>query len=168
MDRVGADFYNVLKMMKERLGAKPLVIQLPWGSEENFKGVIDLVRMRGYIWDEASLGAQMDEIDIPEEMVEAADIARENLLETVAESDDEIMEKYLGEEEITQKELMAAIRKATTELKLVPILCGAALRNRVCSPLSKPLSTICPLPSKFRRLSGRIRKPKNPSPCRSK
>lgn len=130
MDRIGADFSNVLNMLKERLGAKPLVLQLPWGSEENFKGVIDLLKMKCYVWDDETLGARMDEVEIPSEMVDEVEKARTDLVESVAETDDALMEAYLNEEEIGENALRQAIRRATIALERVPVFCGAALRNR--------------------------------------
>ena len=146
MDRIGADFDNVLAMMKERLGAAPLVMQIPWGSEDHFRGVIDVMRQRCYVWDEDSLGATMDEIDLPEEMAEAAAEAREALIEAVAETDDELMEAYLNEEEIPEARLIGAIRCATVGLKLVPVFCGAALRNRGVQPLLDAIRDYLPSP----------------------
>ena len=146
MDRIGADFDNVLTMMRERLGAHPLVVQLPWGCEDNFKGVIDLVRGKCFSWDDESLGATMMEMDIPEDMVDAVEEARVALIETVAENDDELMEAYLNEEEITTPQIMAAIRKATVELKVVPVFCGAALRNRGVQPLLDGIVDLLPSP----------------------
>ena len=146
MDRIGADFDNVLTMIRERLGANPLVLQLPWGSESNFRGVIDLVRMRCFVWDEDSLGARMEETDIPGEMAEAAETARTTLLETVVETDDELMEAYLGDEEIPTDRILAGIRQATSNLRVVPVLCGAALRNRGVQPLLDAIVDYLPSP----------------------
>jgi elongation factor G len=130
MDRIGADFDNTIRMMIDRLGARPLVTQIPWGAEEKFRGVVDLIRMKAHEWDDESLGARMAEIDIPAEMTEAAQDARIRLVEAAAETDDAIMEAYLNEEDISVDRLSAAIRQATIDLKGVPVFCGAALRNR--------------------------------------
>lgn len=130
MDRVGADFYKAVDMLKVRLGAVPLVLQLPWGMEEDFKGVIDLINMKAILWEQDALGAEYEEVPIPLELMEEASNYREQLLETLADKNDMIMEKYLSEEEIEIKELNQAIRTATIELKLVPVFCGAALRNK--------------------------------------
>jgi elongation factor G len=146
MDRVGADFDNVLNMMRERLAAKPLVMQLPWGLEDTFRGVVDLVKRRLYVWDDVSLGASLEERDIPEDMAEHVDQARERLLEMVAETDDELMEMYLEEQGIADDKLVGAIRKATVELKLVPVFCGAALRNRGVQPLLDAIVDYLPSP----------------------
>lgn len=154
MDRVGADFDNVLAMMKERLGARPLVMQLPWGSEDKFRGVVDLVRMRCYVWDDESLGANMVDEDVPDEMMEAATAARIELIEAVAETDDELMESYLNDEEIPIDRLLAAVRKTTVDLNLVPIFCGAALRNRGVQPLLDAIVDFLPSPLDVPPISG--------------
>ncbi|MEW5722591.1 MAG: elongation factor G [Thermodesulfobacteriota bacterium] len=146
MDRVGADFENVLRMMKERLGARPLVMQLPWGSEDQFRGVVDLLKRRCYVWDEESLGARLIENEVPEEMKAPVERAREALIEAVAETDDELMEAYLNEEEISLERLDQAIRRATVGLKLVPVFCGAALRNRGVQPLLDGIVHFLPSP----------------------
>ncbi|MDY6851860.1 MAG: elongation factor G [Thermodesulfobacteriota bacterium] len=154
MDRVGADFENVLAMVKQRLGADLLVLQLPWGSEDNFRGVIDLVRMRCLVWDNESLGALMEEQDIPPEMVSAADEARVNLLERLAETDDDLMEAYLNEEDIPLTLVRAAIRKAAIGLGIVPVFCGAALRNRGVQPLLDGIVDYLPSPLDVPPVSG--------------
>ncbi|MGD9039264.1 MAG: GTP-binding protein, partial [Desulfobacteraceae bacterium] len=100
MDRIGADFFRAVKMIEERLGATPLVLQLPWGAEENYVGVIELLKMKGIVWEEETLGAELEEAPIPAELVEEASKYREKLLETLADKDDVIMDKYLAEEEI--------------------------------------------------------------------
>jgi len=156
MDRIGADFNNVLSMMKERLGARPLVVQLPWGSEDNFRGVIDLIRMRLLVWDETSLGSKLEEQEIPSDFLTEAEQARENLLETVAEYDDALMEAYLNEEEIPITRLLAAIHQATINLKLVPVFCGAALRNRGVQPLLDGIVDLLPSPLEVLPVQGRL------------
>ena len=130
MDRVGADFYRVYQMIADRLGARPLPIQLPIGSEESFEGLVDLLQMKAILWEEESLGAKYKVAEIPASMRERAAEYREKLLETVAEVDEGIMERYLDGKEIKEKELRAAIRKACLGLKVVPVLCGAAFRNK--------------------------------------
>ena len=146
LDRIGADYYRAVEMIKDRLGANPLVLQLPWGVEDAFKGVIDLVRMKAIIWDDEMLGAAYREEDIPDEMTEEVAHYREFLLETLADRDDMIMEKYLSEEEIPVPELKQAIRTATTQLELVPIFCGAALRNKGVQPLLDGIVDYLPSP----------------------
>ncbi|MBU2550822.1 MAG: GTP-binding protein, partial [Proteobacteria bacterium] len=156
MDRIGADFDNTLAMMKERLGARPLVVQMPWGREENFRGVIDLLRMRCFTWDDASLGAHLEEIEIPQEMMAEAVEARDRLLESLSETDDEIMEAYLGEEDIPLDRIKRAIRQATIDLKLVPIFCGAALRNRGVQPLLEGIVDYLPSPLDVPPIKGHL------------
>jgi len=135
LDRIGADFFGTIEMMKERLNANPLILQLPVGSEDDFAGIIDLVDMKQIIWEAETLGATFREEDVPSNLLDTAKEYREKLIETVAEVDDDIMEDYLSETPVTPEKLIAAIRKATIDLKLVPILCGSALRNKGIQPL---------------------------------
>jgi elongation factor G len=130
MDRVGADFSNAVQMMRERFASVPLPVQAPLGESDHFRGIVDLVRMRLVTWRENTLGAALDVSEIPEDFRAEAEARRESLLETIAEADDGIAEKYLAEEPVTEAELIRAIRKATVSLKIVPVLCGAALRNK--------------------------------------
>ncbi len=132
MDRVGADFYNVLDQIVERLGAKPLAIQIPIGSEENFMGFVDLVRMKARVWaKDDDLGEKFEETDIPAEFKDKADEYREKLLETVCEVDEEMTERYLeGKTDFSEEKVMAAIRKGTIGMNFVPVLCGAAFKNK--------------------------------------
>jgi elongation factor G len=146
MDRVGADFDNVLAMMRERLAAKPLVLQLPYGQEEHFAGVIDLLNMKLLVWDKASLGCKMDAADIPPEMLENAAKARVRLIEMVAETSDEVMERYLSDEDVPLDLLREAIRQAAIRLDLVPVLCGAALRNLGVQPVLDAVVDYLPSP----------------------
>jgi elongation factor G len=146
MDRIGADFFRAVKMIEERLGASPLVLQLPWGAEENYVGVIDLLKMRGIVWEEETLGAELEEVPIPSDLMEEASKYREVFLETLADKDDVIMDKYLAEEEMDEKELRRAIRTATVKLELVPIFCGAALRNKGIQPLLEGIVDYLPSP----------------------
>ncbi len=146
MDRIGADFNQVLRQMEEKLGANPLPIQIPVGSESDFKGVVDLLEMRQIIWLEETLGAKYEYVDIEPDLLEKAREARDSLVAKVAELDDGLMEKYLEEEPITSAELIPVIRKATLELKLVPVLCGAALRNKGIQPLLDAVINFLPSP----------------------
>ena len=122
-------------MMEERLNAAPLILQLPVGSEDAFEGVIDLIGLQQIRWHADTLGETFSTEEIPAALLDQAREYRELLIETLAESDDDIMEAYLAEEEIATKTIIAAIRKATIELELVPILCGSALKNRGIQPL---------------------------------
>jgi elongation factor G len=146
MDRVGADFYRVFMMIQDRLGARPLPIQIPIGAEEYFTGVIDLLQMKAILWEEEGLGAKYRLAEIPIEMRARAQEYREKLIETVAEVDEAIMESYLEGKNVAEPELRAAIRKACLELKLVPVLCGAAFRNKGVQPLLDAVVDYLPSP----------------------
>jgi elongation factor G len=148
LDRVGADFHGVVKQITHRLGAKPLVLQLPLGQEEHFRGVIDLIGQKAIVWEEDTLGARFHEEEIPASM--AADVARyrEQLVETVADADDTLLEKYLAGEPLGEEELVAAIRKKTQEMALFPVVCGTALRNKGVQPLLDTIVTYLPPPTK--------------------
>ncbi|MCK4795542.1 MAG: elongation factor G [Desulfobacteraceae bacterium] len=156
LDRVGADFYRAVEMIRDRLGATPLVLQLPWGMEDSLKGVIDLIKMKGILWEEETLGAEFREVPIPSELVEQANKYRDLLLETLADKDDQIMERYLAEEEIEIQELRQAIRTATIKLELVPIFCGAALRNKGIQPLLDGIVDYLPSPVDIPPVVGHI------------
>ena len=130
MDRIGANFHGTVKMMIDRLGAHPLILQIPLGTEDRFIGVMDLIRLKGVVWDEHSLGADFREISIPKEAQEEALLYRSKLIESLAELDGRLMEKYVNEEEMSEGEMKEAIRKATLSMQAVPVLCGAALRNQ--------------------------------------
>ena len=146
MDRVGADFLRVVKMIEDRLGARPLVIQLPVGSEDRFQGVVDLVRMKALLWDNENLGASFREAAIPAESKAQADAYRELMLETLADCDDSIMVAYLQGDEISDDRLVRAIRAAGLKLQLVPVLCGAAFRNKGVQPLLDAVIDYLPSP----------------------
>ena len=130
MDRVGADYERCISMMVSRLKASPVAIQLPWGAEADLKGIIDLVKMKGILYADENLGADYEEVDIPAEHQAEADAAREKLMEAIAESDEELLEKYLGGEEISEEEIRAALRKATVVGDIQPVLCGSAFKNK--------------------------------------
>ena len=146
MDRIGSDFFGTVRMMVERLGANPLIIQIPIGAEDRFVGVIDLIRSKGIVWDESSLGTEFKEISIPKEMEEEASLHRSKLIESIAELDDHLTEKYLNAEEISESEIKGALRRATTSMKAVPVLCGAALRNQGIQPLLDAIVDYLPSP----------------------
>jgi elongation factor G len=146
MDRIGSDFLGTVKMIRERLGANPLIIQIPIGVEDEFIGVVDLIRLKGIVWDEHSLGAEFREITIPKELKEETSTYRTKLIESLAELDDPLMEKYLGGEEITESEIKATVRRATISMKAVPVLCGAALRNQGIQPLIDAIVDYLPSP----------------------
>ena len=129
MDIVGANFENVISMMKERLGAHPVPIQLPMGSEDNFKGIVDLVHQKAYIFTN-DIGTDVREEDIPEDIQDKAQEYREKMLEALSDIDEDIMMKYLEGEEIPEEDLRRAIRKACVEVKMTPVLCGSSYRNK--------------------------------------
>jgi elongation factor G len=162
LDRPGANFETAVKMIRERLGAVPLVLQLPWGQEERFRGVIDLINMRALVWNEEDLGATFEEIAIPEDYREASVKQRERIMELVADTDDSIMEQYLSEQEIDMQALKKAIRQATIDLKLVPIFCGAALRNKGVQPLLDGIVECLPSPLDVPPVTGISTKTKEP------
>src|SRR5256714_4002611 len=135
MGRVGAEFHRCVEMIVDRLGAAPLVVQLPWGVESDFRGVIDLVRMRALLWQTEGKGDKYDVVGIPDDHVEAAREYRDRLLETIAENDDEMMELYLEGTEPSEEQLIAAIRRATIAGALNPELCGTAFKNTGVHPL---------------------------------
>ena len=146
MDRVGADFYRVIEMIQERLNANPLVLQLPVGSEDHFRGVIDLLDMKQLIWESSDPRAAIQTTDIEAEYMETAAAYREKLVEQVAETDDALMEAFLEERPIEKNDLRAAIRQATLNLSLVPVMCGAALRNKGVQPLLDAVVSYLPSP----------------------
>ena len=146
MDRIGADFFAAVDSMVEKLGANPVMIQVPMGAEDNFRGAIDLIKMEQITWDDETMGAEYVAEPISAEFEELAAEYRDKLLEAVAETDDDIMEKYLGEEEITEAELKAAIRRATIDREIVPVLCGTALKNKGIQPLLDAISAFLPSP----------------------
>ncbi len=146
MDRIGANFYRCVDMIVDRLGATPLVLQLPLGSESEFKGIIDLVRMKAVVWQEETLGAKFADEDIPSEIVDESNKYREKLLETVVELDDEIMEKYLDGVTPSEEDLKKLIRKGTIESKFVPVLCGSAFKNKGVQPMLDAVVDFLPSP----------------------
>jgi elongation factor G len=146
MDRLGADFFRVVKMIEDRLGARPAVIQLPIGAEDKFIGIVDLVTMKAVVWEEESLGAKFHEAPIPEELAAQAEEYREKLIEAAADCDEAIMEKYLEGKEISEAELRKGIRAGTLSLKIVPILCGSAFRNKGVQPMLDAVVDYLPSP----------------------
>jgi elongation factor G len=146
MDRIGANFFGTVEMMVDRLGAKPLVVQLPLGSEDQLRGVVDLIRFKGIVWHEETLGASFNEIDIPPEILPQASEYRRKLIETIAESDDVLTERYLEGEEFSEKVIKEAIRTNTISLSMVPVLCGAALKNKGIQPLLDAIIDYLPSP----------------------
>ena len=155
MDRVGANFYEVERQIKERLKANPVPIQLPIGAEDNFKGVVDLVEMKAYVWeDEAAMGSKYEVVDIPADLQGKADEYREKLIEAVSETDDELMEKYLGGEELTVEEIKKGIKAGCLSLDLVPMTCGTAFKNKGVQPLLDAVVEYMPAPTEVAHIRG--------------
>jgi len=146
MDKVGADFFNVIDALDSKLNANPIPIQIPIGAEDHFRGVIDLIRMEAIVWDDESLGAKYDVVDIPEDLKEKADEYRVIMLEAIADYDEELMEKYLMEEEINPEEIESAIRKATIAKDITPVMCGTALKNKGVQALLDKVLSFMPSP----------------------
>jgi len=154
MDRTGANFQNGVDMIRDRLGANPLPLQLPIGAEENYRGLVDLVTMEAIVWDDETMGAKYEVIDIPADMVDDVELAREALLEEISSHDDELMEKYLGGEELTLEEIKDAIRKGTQEINFCPVLCGSAFKNKGVQTLLDAVVDYMPSPLDVKPIQG--------------
>lgn len=154
MDRIGADFFRGLSMIRDRLKANPVAIQLPIGKESDYKGVIDLVEMKAVIWDEESLGAKFHVAEVPAEMTELAAEYREKMIDELASHDDALMEKYLGGEELSVEEIKAAIRKATIDIKVCPVTCGSAFKNKGVQNLLDCVVEYLPAPTDIPAIKG--------------
>ncbi|MGH0029899.1 MAG: elongation factor G [Myxococcota bacterium] len=146
MDRVGADFDQVVEMIRERLAANPVPLQLPIGAEDRFVGVVDLLGEKAIVWDDSTLGASFEEREIPEELVAAAQTGREQIIEAVADFDDALTQKYLDGEPISADHLRKALREATLRLEVVPVLCGSAFKNKGVQPLLDAIVDYLPSP----------------------
>ena len=146
MDRSGADFFETVRQMKEILGANPCPIQIPIGAEENFKGVVDLIKMKAILWHDETMGAEYDVEDIPADLVDEANEWREKLVESAANFDDAIMEKYLEGGEIGEEELIAAIRKGTISMEITPMVLGSSYKNKGVQPLLDYVCAFLPSP----------------------
>jgi elongation factor G len=146
MDRTGADFDRCIRMMKERLAANPVPVQLPLGKEDGFRGIIDLVKMNAVVWDEDTLGAKYHEEPVPDSMRDDVAAARETLMESLADVNDSLLEKYLNGETVETGELAAAIRQATIALSIVPVVCGSAFRNKGVQPMLDAVVDYLPSP----------------------
>lgn len=154
MDKIGADFYNTVQMIIDRLGATPIVIQLPIGSENEFAGNIDLIKMKAIVWDSENLGATYSEQDIPADMLDKAKEYREKMIELAVEMDDAAMEAYLEGKEPDEKTLKACIRKGTVKNKFVPILCGSAFKNKGVQPMLDAVVDFLPSPTDIGETKG--------------
>ncbi len=162
LDRVGADFDNTINMMKDRLGANPLILQFPWGLEDDFRGVIDILKMKAIVWNEDNLGVSFEEVPIPDDYKEKAIRQKEKIIEVLADNDDGIMERYLSEEDIDIQSIKQVIRQATLSLALVPVFCGAALRNKGIQPLLDGIVEFLPSPLDVPPIKGINPETKNP------
>jgi elongation factor G len=154
MDRVGAEFHRCVDMISDRLGATPLVIQLPWGTESDFRGVIDLVRMRALLWQTEGKGDRYDVVAIPRDYLEAARDWRDRLIETISENDEEMMELYLEGTEANEEQLIAAIRRATITGGVTPVLCGSAFKNKGVQPMLDAIVDYLPSPVDIPAVAG--------------
>ncbi|WP_129128341.1 elongation factor G [Geomonas oryzae] len=154
MDRIGADFFRGIAMIKDRLKANPVALQIPIGSEENYKGLVDLIEMKGIVFNDETMGAVYDVVDIPADLMDQAQEYREALIEEVASHDDALMEKYLGGEEISIPELKAAIRQATLDIKICPVICGSAFKNKGVQHLLDAVLDYMPAPTDIPAIQG--------------
>src|SRR5271157_1241435 len=154
MDRVGADFYRSFDTIIDRLKCRPIAIQLPIGAEEKFLGVIDLVKMNARIWRDETLGAEFDDVEIPEEYADQAKEYHDKLVEAVSESDDALFHKFVEGEKITEAELRAGVRKATIEQKIFPVICGTAFKNKGVQNLLDSVVDYLPSPLEVPSIKG--------------
>ncbi|HQG64173.1 MAG: elongation factor G [Smithella sp.] len=154
MDRVGADYFNTIAMMRTRFTSIPVPIQIPAGSEDNFHGVIDLINEKMIVWNDSTSGMEISRQDIPDEFAEQVKSNREKMVEALAEVDDDLADKYLSGEDISAAEIDQALRKATISLKIVPVLCGAALRNKGIQPILDAVINYLPSPEDIPPVKG--------------
>ncbi|MBO6487898.1 MAG: GTP-binding protein, partial [Pelagibacteraceae bacterium] len=146
LDRTGADFFMCVDMIKDRLGAKPLVMQIPVGIEASLKGVVDLIKMKAILWKEEKLGAEFEYVEIPNELQEKAKKYRKELLETAVEQDDKLMDDYLNGKEISETDLISCVRKGCLKFDFVPVLTGSAFKNKGVQPLLDAVVDFLPSP----------------------
>ncbi len=157
MDRVGADFYEVERQIKDRLNGNPVPIQIPIGAEDEFEGIIDLVKMKEIVWDkEAEMGSAYHEQDIRPELQEKADEYREKMIEEISSVDcnEELMEKYMEGEELTNEEIVDGIKKATVNMEIVPMTCGTAFKNKGVQTLLDAIVDYLPAPTEVPAIKG--------------
>ncbi|MGZ4795360.1 MAG: elongation factor G, partial [Acidimicrobiia bacterium] len=153
MDRIGADFYRCLDMIKDRLDAEAAVVQLPIGAESEFRGVVDLLQMKALVWDDG-MGEQFETVDIPADMMDDAETWRHELIDVVSRHDENVLEKYVGDEEVTAEDLRKGLRHATIEAGTVPILCGTAFKNKGVQPLLDAVVDYLPSPLDVKAIAG--------------
>lgn len=146
MDRSGANFFETVQQMKDILGANPCPIQIPIGAEENFKGVVDLIKMKAMYWHDETMGAEYDITEIPAELVDEANEWRDKLLDSASNFDDDLMEKYLEGEDVTEEQLIKAIRKGTCAMELTPMILGSSYKNKGVQPLLDYICAFLPSP----------------------
>ncbi|AET90288.1 translation elongation factor G [Burkholderia sp. YI23] len=156
MDRTGANFFKVYDQLKNRLKANPVPVVVPIGAEENFKGVVDLLKMKAIIWDEASQGTKFDYVDIPAELVDTCNEWREKMIESAAEASEELMEKYLGGEELSEAEIVKAIRDRTIACEIQPMLCGTAFKNKGVQRMLDAVIDFLPSPVDIPPVTGEL------------
>ncbi|MFM0288670.1 elongation factor G [Paraburkholderia megapolitana] len=156
MDRTGANFFKVYDQLKTRLKANPVPVVVPIGSEESFKGVVDLIKMKAIVWDEASQGTKFDYIDIPAELVDTCNEWREKMIESAAEASEELMEKYLGGEELTEAEVVKALRDRTIACEIQPMLCGTAFKNKGVQRMLDAVIDFLPSPVDIPPVTGEL------------
>ncbi|MBK9179624.1 MAG: elongation factor G [Acidimicrobiales bacterium] len=154
MDRIGADFYQAVESIKDRLEAVVAVIQLPVGAEGHFRGVVDLLDMRALLWDEAGLGDDWETVDIPDDLVSEAETWRHELIDVLSQHDDNLLEKFIGDEEISAADLRTALRAATIDNEVVPVMCGSAFKNKGVQPLLDAVIDYLPSPLDLRPVQG--------------
>ncbi len=146
MDRSGADFFETVQQMKDILGANPCPVQIPIGAEENFKGVVDLIKMKAILWHDETMGAEYNVEEIPADLVDEANEWRDKMLDTASSFDDNLMEKYLEGQEITEQEIIAALRKGTCAMEITPMICGSSYKNKGVQPLLDYVCAFLPSP----------------------
>ncbi|HAX44511.1 MAG: elongation factor G [Bryobacteraceae bacterium] len=146
MDRIGADFFHAVDTIVEKLQARPVPVQIPIGAEDQFKGVVDLIKMKARIWKEETLGAAYEDVDVPAELLDQAKEYREKMVEAAAECDDHLMDKYLGGEELTEEEIVLGLRKGTLDLKMFPVLLGSSFKNKGVQNMLDAVVSLLPSP----------------------
>lgn len=147
MDRVGADFFNVIEQIKDRLKANPVYLHIPWiDKKDEFRGIVDLIKMKLAVWDNESLGAKYEFVDIPQDLEQAAEAGKEQVIEAIADHDEEIMEKYLSGKEVGEDEIRGVLRRLTIQIKLIPVFCGAAFKNKGVQLLLDAIVDFLPSP----------------------
>ncbi|MCU7890996.1 MAG: elongation factor G [Candidatus Thiodiazotropha sp. (ex Ustalcina ferruginea)] len=154
MDRMGADFFRVVGHLKDRLGANAIPIQVPVGAEEGFKGVIDLIKMKSIVWSEENMGTQFEYADIPADLQDTCDEWREHMVEAAAEGNDELMEKYLEEGDLSEEEILAGLRERTLRLEIVPVTCGSAFKNKGVQAVLDKIIEVMPSPVDVPAITG--------------